>query len=618
MKRDILFESELAFALLEPEQRGPLTLAYAQMAAKVIDRSGLVELIARWEKADQKYRGGARPNLNSRAVLILWLMMLREHEPAQVTWFTSALTTRMTEEVADVLGVRRDSSVSPGAYYDRASRATHRILKLIDDEPLVNRRKRLTKAEYEESNALLRGDPDRIAVLEHRRRRFGNMLLEATAKMLPKRFWPEKVSLVIDATIVPLFAHGRSRAQKEKMDAFGILSIEPDAGYWVREGDHKDDGTKTKDKMKYGMELELPVLVSPDPLQPNLVPNIALGIDQHVPGTDPTGSARRLFDDIVERGYVLDHLIGDRAYFPGARMDVLQNPMRAHGAKIVMDYKSDELGLQAQIEGAILVEGTLYSPSMPKVLINATKDFYKQTQVDAEDNNLTKRERKRRYDEREQKWRDKLKSRETYVVRLKELPKGPKAVYLCPAVGPGATMTCKLKDIHKTRKAGPLNLLPAVNVPPANARGGLCKNSHSVTIDRDKIGKYLQHYAFESEQWRLWYNGPRSAVEVYNAYLKDSTTYGLDVLGRRRLRGMAANFFLSAMTVAAANLEKIAEFLLEIQERENDNALHKVSPLNRSGRSRKSSAAQRVNAYLEKTAYERMKENADPPTILRA
>lgn len=53
-----------------------------------------------------------------------------------------------------------------------------------------------------------------------------------------------------------------------------------------------------------------------------------------------------------------------------------QLPVRALGYKPVYDYRVDQLGKQAGTEGAIMVEGTWYCPSMPQDLIDATEDLY--------------------------------------------------------------------------------------------------------------------------------------------------------------------------------------------------------------------------------------------------
>src|ERR1035437_5582644 len=42
---------------------------------------------------------------------------------------------------------------------------------------------------------------------------------------------------------------------------------------------------------------------------------------------------------------------------------------------LVLSYRSDQLGVQAQSNGLILVEGRWYCPAMPKSLIDATSDL---------------------------------------------------------------------------------------------------------------------------------------------------------------------------------------------------------------------------------------------------
>ncbi|MFF7292178.1 hypothetical protein ACFY9N_06530 [Microbacterium sp. NPDC008134] len=95
--------------------------------------------------------------------------------------------------------------------------------------------------------------------------------------------------------------------------------------------------------MKYAYELELGVLTSNDPTRPEAIPHIVVGIGHHAPAFGPGKAARAMFENIVSRGLRLDHVIGDRAYLPGAKEADLQNYLRSAGAKLVMDYHKNFL-----------------------------------------------------------------------------------------------------------------------------------------------------------------------------------------------------------------------------------------------------------------------------------
>ena len=89
------------------------------------------------------------------------------------------------------------------------------------------------------------------------------------------------------------------------------------------------------------------------------------------PGEDPGGTGARVLASIAARGHKPGWPGYDRAYtqaLPGR----FHLPARALGYKPVMDYRDDQLGIQANTGGAILVEGTWYCPALPGPLITAT------------------------------------------------------------------------------------------------------------------------------------------------------------------------------------------------------------------------------------------------------
>lgn len=65
----------------------------------------------------------------------------------------------------------------------------------------------------------------------------------------------------------------------------------------------------------------------------------------------------------------------DRAY-NNSEPAKWQLPIRAMGYKPVYDYRADQLGKQDGSQGAILVGGRWYCPSMPEPLISATIDLH--------------------------------------------------------------------------------------------------------------------------------------------------------------------------------------------------------------------------------------------------
>ena len=107
------------------------------------------------------------------------------------------------------------------------------------------------------------------------------------------------------------------------------------------------------------------------PGAPPAHPDLAIGLALARPGEDPGGTGARVLASVAARGHKAGWLGYDRAYtaaLPGR----FQLPARALGYRPVMDYRIDQLGIQANTGGAILVEGSWYCPALPGPLITAT------------------------------------------------------------------------------------------------------------------------------------------------------------------------------------------------------------------------------------------------------
>src|SRR5207244_2094559 len=100
---------------------------------------------------------------------------------------------------------------------------------------------------------------------------------------------------------------------------------------------------------------------------------LAAGLALTRPGEAPGGTGARVLASMATRGHKPGPLGFDRAYtqaLPGR----FHLPARALGYQLVMDYRADQLGIQANSGGALLVEGTWSCPAMPGPLITATAD----------------------------------------------------------------------------------------------------------------------------------------------------------------------------------------------------------------------------------------------------
>ncbi|MDN5789630.1 MAG: hypothetical protein L0H25_02000 [Micrococcales bacterium] len=175
------------------------------------------------------------------------------------------------------------------------------------------------------------------------------------------------------------------------------------------------------------------------------MPPIVLGVAFDNPGRNLPANALTIVDANLGHGRPAGTLVTDRAYLPHAKAEDLALPLRARGYDLVMDYDNSEsmLDAQASHEGAPLIEGTWYCPSMPQPLRDASIDYL-----------LTPEGDPRRITDDE--YRQRIAQRERYRLRNKEKPDA--AGYtrkVCTAAGPSATVVCPLQEQHPKAAASP-------------------------------------------------------------------------------------------------------------------------------------------------------------------
>ena len=215
------------------------------------------------------------------------------------------------------------------------------------------------------------------------------------------------------------------------------------------------------------------------------------------PGQDPGGTGARVLASAAARGHKASWLGYDRAYtaaLPGR----FHLPARALGYQPVMDYRDDQLGIQANTGGAILVEGTWYCPALPEPLITATAGL--------RDHAITRE----LYDQQ-------ITARACYQLKRKDGPDADGYQRLsCPALGapPRADMPAA----------------PGLAVPPRRARPRSSSRRHepprlcrqtAITIAPDSGARYRQDLPYGSPAWHARYATLRNTIEGLNGYAKD-------------------------------------------------------------------------------------------------
>ena len=407
-----------------------------QWATEFIDRSGLIEQVEIWRNEDRRGPGGRPETFPLRALLVAMVLCATTNEPLLVTSFRDVLVRRISPAMRMALGVPKP----PGsldvrgweAVYRNLRTRFHALLDLMDPSPTPKNR-RLANDEFLAALDLRRSRHTAAEWSERDRRLdlFINLILEASISSMPRdvrRRW--KGSVAVDTTVVPAFARA-SRQAKRKRKAVPreviTHSSDPDAAWYVRVKTDDGDEAESKAKFVWGYEATLVVSGTDEPNEPQGFPSLVVGMAPlHKPGHDVGANATRGLLSVVGRGHPANFLAADRAY-SNAKPEDFQLPARALGYKPVLDYKIDQLGVQASFGGMLQIEGAWYCPSIPDVLITATSDL-RAGLID------------------EDTYKARLKERWRYQVRPKAKADDEGHVRLrCPASNPQPVARCDLK-----------------------------------------------------------------------------------------------------------------------------------------------------------------------------
>ena len=275
----------------------------------------------------------------------------------------------------------------------------------------------------------------------------------------------------LDATPVPLFSRGPSKRT-------GLCASDPDGGWYVREGDHRereDDKGKPLRKIAWALEATIATMARP-PGAPPAHPNLAIGLALTRPGEDPGGTGARVLASLAARGHKTGWLGYDRAYTQ-ALPERFHLPARALGYSPVMDYRADQLGIQANTGGALLVEGTWYCPALPGPLITATTRL--------RDHAITRD----LYDQQ-------ITARCPYQLKHKDGPDADGYQRLsCPAAGKHPGLICPLRQASLSPRDGRAKVLQPPPEPPR-----ICRQT-AITIAPDTGARYRQDLPYGSPAW---------------------------------------------------------------------------------------------------------------------
>jgi hypothetical protein len=500
-----------------PDER---TVAFA---AELIDRSGQAPAL----EAALAHRAGRPRPLPVRAVLTALLCLALADRPLFLTEATRLLFCQLPPASRRLLGVP-GTATTPRAFkaaYRRVRYCFHAIVSVADPSALPKNR-RLTEDELKARTKLM--TPAQATAARARLEALVNALLEASVSVLDE---DERAAsgggTALDATPVPLFSRGPSRRT-------GLSASDPDGGWYVREGDHRereDDKGKPLRKIAWALEATIATTARPPHAEP-ACPNLATGLALTRPGEDPGGTGARVLASVAARGHKTGWLGYDRAY-TAALPDRFHLPARALGYRPVMDYRADQLGIQAGTQGALLVEGSWYCPALPGPLVTATAGL--------RDHRITPE----LYDQQ-------IAARVCYQLKRKDGPDTDGYQRLsCPALGNHPGLMCPLRPASLSPRDGRPKVLQPPEEPPK-----ICRQT-AITLPPDVGARYRQDLPYASPAWHARYATLRNTIEGLNGFVKDPAHEALAQPARRRVRGIAAQSLFTALLLMAANIRKI-------------------------------------------------------------
>ncbi len=506
-----------------PSAGGGVTDETVAFAAGLIDRSGKAPVI---EAALASRTGRPRP-LPVRAVLTALLCLALDDRPLFLTEATRLLFQHMSPVSRRLLGV-------PGTVSgDRAFRAAYRRVRYcfgaicsVMDPSVLPKNRRLSEQDLTARTRKM--TPAQIQAARGRLEAFINSLIEASISALTDdELGAYDGSTGLDATPVPLFSRGPSKRT-------GLCASDPDGGWYVREGDHRereDDKGKPLRKIAWALEATIATTARLPGTAP-ACPDLAIGLALARPGEDPGGTGARVLASVAARGHQPGPLGYDRAYTQ-ALPERFHLPVRALGYSPVMDYRADQLGIQANSQGALLVEGTWYCPALPGPLITATASL--------RDHAITRD----LYDQQ-------ITARCPYQLKHKDGPDADGYQRLsCPAAGKHPQLICPLRRASLSPRDGRAKALQPPAEPPK-----ICTQT-AITIAPGTGARYRQDLPYGSPAWHAAYATLRNTIEGLNGLIKDPAHEALAQPARRRVRGIAAQSIFTALLLMAASIRKI-------------------------------------------------------------
>ncbi|WP_436037198.1 hypothetical protein [Microbacterium sp. LjRoot45] len=323
-------------------RRAPLAHALVQRAARVIDRSGVVDLLDQWDREDG--RRSRRSVLSHRTVLIGWITVALEGRGPTVAGLHAGFFQRLTPASRTFLQLPEDF-VSD---YATVARAVGRVLRAIGPSPMFTAPRAGVIAAANE-------DPTRSdegAVTRARAAQVANRLIGAHIDGFLPVVSPDGVRVAVDSRS---HTHAATDLPRRRRTRPGHRYTRNSASATPAEPCEAPRGPSNAGR-EHGHVDELAVLVSGSRRSHRAVPELIIGLTVRGAATLPDTSAADVRAHIAARGVHL-HATG-----PGADRGVLPD---VHTATAWAPRTRQFSFHSAAAQPGTMVAGALYAPPVP-------------------------------------------------------------------------------------------------------------------------------------------------------------------------------------------------------------------------------------------------------------
>ena len=288
-----------------------------------------------------------------------------------------------------------------------------------------------------------------------------------------------------------------------------------------------------------GWAANVAVRVTADPSKPAPFPLVVMALTFSVPGVDVSKEAVRLMESVVSHGHTPGYAAADNEYWANATVENLHRPALKTGFQPLTRYRIDRLGVRGGYAGAQQVEGNHYCTAMPEAMKTASQDVAAGL-ID------------------HPTYQARINGRPSFILRNKERPAEDGTVNkMCPAHGPGATVTCPLREVHPTSSK---KIKPAISERHLPKKPGRICTQTSVKFTGEEDLRYGQMLPYGTPEHEAMVTTARNSAEGTFGQLKNHGQENLSSSHRRSSRGYAAAQVFVTMLLVAFNMRRIAAF----------------------------------------------------------